>query len=44
MANFGHGFGKKIRGKKELNSASRSHVLAKSLSLIEGKAANKIIR
>ena len=36
--------GKKIRGKKELNSTSNSHVLAKYLSLIEGKAANKNIR
>ena len=34
---------KKICGKKELNSTSNSHVLAKSLSLIEGKAANKNI-
>ena len=35
---------KKIRGKKELKSASRSHVIAKSLSLTEGKVANKNIR
>ena len=35
----GHGF-----GEKNLWQESRSHVLAKSLSLIEGKAANKNIR
>ena len=34
---------KKICGKKELKSASCSHVIAKSLSLTKGKVANKNI-